>query len=295
VTTPDIEKKKGKRRRSARFYVNANRPVDPEAAALIADFPPDEDDDQSAPPRARRMAEPDAEKRDFTQAQRRQLARRGMALGDGSYPIETAEDLHNAAVLARTGHGDVKGAKKLIARRAKELGVSNPLKEPAQKSYLGEPIPHQEYASRRVSEPLTQGHQSPAVDDHGVGQGRNPGLAAHHGDLRQSSPAAFDAVTRLMTVLGDNQYGDRSITMTAGQVGLSMFNAAGQAGTYDGMRPTARTPVRPPDHIAQGSATPPNGTHSVTNANRPPTQAMKASEARELVRRAMFPGSGGAR
>ena len=54
------------------------------------------------------------------------------ALGDGSYPIENEEDLHNAAILARSGHGDVAAAKRLIARRAKELKVPNPLA--AQKS-----------------------------------------------------------------------------------------------------------------------------------------------------------------
>lgn len=58
---------------------------------------------------------------------RRKLASEGNALPDGSYPIEDAEDLHNAAILARSGHGDVAAAKRLIAKRAKELGVANPL------------------------------------------------------------------------------------------------------------------------------------------------------------------------
>lgn len=68
-------------------------------------------------------------KRDFTQAQRKKLAKEGKALPNESYPIETAADLHPAAVLARSGHGDVDAAKALIARRAKELGVSSPLDE----------------------------------------------------------------------------------------------------------------------------------------------------------------------
>lgn len=66
-------------------------------------------------------------KRDFTQAQRKKLASEGKALANESYPIETAADLGPAATLARSGHGDVAAAKSLIARRAKELGVRNPL------------------------------------------------------------------------------------------------------------------------------------------------------------------------
>jgi hypothetical protein len=66
-------------------------------------------------------------KRKFSAAERRRLASEGKALPDGSYPIENAEDLHNAAILARSGHGDVAAARRLIAKRAKELGVANPL------------------------------------------------------------------------------------------------------------------------------------------------------------------------
>lgn len=59
--------------------------------------------------------------------ERRQAASEGNALPDGSYPIRNAHELHAAAVLARSGHGDAAAAKRLIARRAKELGVANPL------------------------------------------------------------------------------------------------------------------------------------------------------------------------
>ncbi len=83
-------------------------------------------------------------KRDVDTAERKHLASEGKALADGSYPIATAEDLDNAAHLARTGHGNVAGAKRLIGRRAKELGVSNPLDskggdEAAAASKAGEP------------------------------------------------------------------------------------------------------------------------------------------------------------
>ncbi len=74
-------------------------------------------------------AEFEITKRDIDTATRRSLAGQGHALPDGSYPIANTEDLHNAAVLARSGHGNVSGARALIARRAKELGVSNPLSD----------------------------------------------------------------------------------------------------------------------------------------------------------------------
>ena len=58
-----------------------------------------------------------------------------------SYPIENAGDLDNAAILARSGHGDVAAARRLIARRAGELGVANPLDESdeANKSETADP------------------------------------------------------------------------------------------------------------------------------------------------------------
>lgn len=67
------------------------------------------------------------QKKFHSASNRRKLAASGNALPDGSYPIGDAEDLKNAATLARSGHGNVSGARRLIARRAKQLGVSNPL------------------------------------------------------------------------------------------------------------------------------------------------------------------------
>jgi hypothetical protein len=106
------------------------------AAKQAAPDPADED----APDPADARPEPDTDamkavteaeepvyKRKIDTATRRKLASEGHALSDGSYPIANAEDLHNAAVLARSGHGNVAGAERLIARRAKELGVANPL------------------------------------------------------------------------------------------------------------------------------------------------------------------------
>ena len=65
--------------------------------------------------------------RDVPKSERDALAKKSHALPGGSYPIANEEDLHNAAILAKSGHGDVAAAKALIARRAKELGVKNPL------------------------------------------------------------------------------------------------------------------------------------------------------------------------
>lgn len=58
-------------------------------------------------------------------ADERKLAlKEGNSLPDGSYPIRNVAQLHAAAILAASGHGDAAAAKKLIARRAKELGVT---------------------------------------------------------------------------------------------------------------------------------------------------------------------------
>lgn len=66
----------------------------------------------------------------FSAAERQLLARRGHALPDGSYPIPDKDHLHPAAVLAASGYGDHVAARKLIRRRAKELGVHDLSKLP---------------------------------------------------------------------------------------------------------------------------------------------------------------------
>jgi hypothetical protein len=293
VEEPDVEKRKKKRRRSARAYVNVDRLTPEEIAqrlAVVAQYFPSDDDD-SGPDRA------SVGKRRISQSERKRLAREGKAIvnpdGHVSYPIETVEDLHNAATLARTGHGDVEAARKLIARRARELCVPNPL-ESSEKAMFSTPDPYSgsDYADARTSAPLTAGHQAPSTGDHGAGQGRGSHIAAHHPDLKQSNTSFSDVLARLRTVAGDNAYGDKDITYTAGEVALRQFDAAGQAGHYHNMQPVNPSPMRPDWHTARNSATAPNGSHALGNpASRPP-QAMKASEARDMLRRHMFPGSG---
>lgn len=290
MSEPKPKPKPKKRRRSARVYVNVGQLTPQEIAerlAVVASFfPPDEDGTPAVSVAA---------KRHVSQAERKRLAREGKALPNGSYPIESAEDLDNAAVLARTGHGDVEAARRLIARRAKELGVNNPL-ESAAKSTMGNVPPGhgRSLTEARVSEPLTAGRAATARDDHGVGQGRNTGIAWAHQDLGQSNPNSFNALANLQTVNAEGN-GDRGITWHAGEAALRMFDARGAAGRYVGMNPVNPSPARPDWHIAQGSAVPPNGSHSTAVPSRPPTGAMKGSEALALMKRHLFPGSGGGR
>jgi hypothetical protein len=68
----------------------------------------------------------EAEMAGYDTAERKDMASKGLALADGSYPIKNAHDLHSAMILARSGHGDVAAAKALIRKRAKDLGVALP-------------------------------------------------------------------------------------------------------------------------------------------------------------------------
>ncbi len=60
---------------------------------------------------------------DLNMDQRHALAAKGQALQDGSYPIPDKSHLRAAAILAASGHGNVAAAKRLIRKRARELGV----------------------------------------------------------------------------------------------------------------------------------------------------------------------------
>ena len=66
--------------------------------------------------------------RTFTGEQRRELARKGMAMPDGGYPIRNIEDLKNA--IQAYGRGtNPPAVKKWIKKRAKELGAEEILPE----------------------------------------------------------------------------------------------------------------------------------------------------------------------
>lgn len=109
-------------------------------------------------------------KRDFTADERRKLAAAGHALPDGSYPIDSQADLHPAAVLARSGHGDSAAAKALIARRAKQLGAPNPLE--------GEKDPQMQKADFSYTVPLRKSD----VEGKFYGVVLEPGLEDSQGD-----------------------------------------------------------------------------------------------------------------
>ena len=75
-------------------------------------------------------------KRTFTDAERKKLASSGAALPDGSFPIETVGDLHNAIKLA--GHAaDPAKAKAHIRARAKALGASDAIPDTWKRSDAG--------------------------------------------------------------------------------------------------------------------------------------------------------------
>jgi hypothetical protein len=65
-------------------------------------------------------------KRFFSAARRRDLAKSGAALPDGSFPILNAEDLRNAISLWRMGR-DPSKAKAHIKSRASALGLTSKL------------------------------------------------------------------------------------------------------------------------------------------------------------------------
>jgi hypothetical protein len=157
------------------------------------------------------------------------------------------------------------------------------------------PVGGQSYSEARVSAPLTAGRAAPSTGDHGVGAGRRAEIAVGHDTMRQhQAPTGFDQVlSRLRTVAGDNAYGDKDITYMPGEVALRMFDAAGQAGNYHGMQQVNPSPQRPDWHQSRGSATMPNGSHGLSNpGSHAAPAAVKASDAREILRRHMFPGSG---
>jgi hypothetical protein len=130
---------------------------DGESVYKSADFPSADELEQVATHLAKRKVSADERKR---------LAAAGHALPDGSYPVENDEDLHNAAILARSGHGDVAAAKRLIAKRAKELGVANPLANDAQKDAdVADEDKTSETTESQETEPVVEKSAAELVDE----------------------------------------------------------------------------------------------------------------------------------
>jgi hypothetical protein len=167
----------------------------------------------------------------------------------------------------------------------------------AQKGTMGNVPPgyDRSLSDARVSPSPLAGQAARSTGDHGDPMAV-PGpreIAWRHQDLRQSSVSFNDVIARLRTVAGDNAYGDRNVTYTAGQVGLSMFNAAGQAGSYPGMQRVDPMPNRPDYHQSRGSATGPNGTHHASGFVESSAVVNKSNSERLAdFKRALFPGHG---
>jgi hypothetical protein len=173
------------------------------------------------------------------------------------------------------------------------------------KSTVGNPVPPaggQGYNQARVSPPVKAGHQAASSGDHGAAAGERdpmnqPGpkaLALGHESMRQGSTTAAPWSTMRQRIA--DEYGDRSITRgPAGLVGLSMLDAAGAAGSYQGMNPVSANPVtRPVDHSARNSATPPNGSHGLADAQSHAV-ALKGLSDLEIMKRTQRPMYGGNR
>jgi hypothetical protein len=171
----------------------------------------------------------------------------------------------------------------------------------AVKGTAGNPVPSpggRSLTEARVSPPLTAGHASPSSGDHGAACDpmNMPGpreLAYRHPDLRQGTTNAVPLMS-MRSVNGDED-GGRAITRPVGTVGLARLDAAGAAGLPAFRAEPYGNPVsRPLDHSAPIGAN--NGGHSLADPrSHAAPQAMKSSDAREIMRRHMFPGSGGAR
>ena len=306
MSEPDLEKgKKKRRRRSARVYLSNAHPLPtPEQlAALVDQFPSDEDDDGQAAA----VARPDRVKRDVGQAEREQLARQGRAVvnadGHVSYPVASHSDAENALALIRSGHGDTAAAKRMLRRVAREEGWSDILAELGGKKSGGASkaiaaagsftFPGGRNPADRTSASLTEGHQAVSSGHHVDPNVPGPSeLAFRHPSMRMGTNTPFP----LATMGTDDTAFPRDLRgMSNGvPVALSRLDAAAASGMPG---PPANPFSRPGDHIAQNSAMPPNGSHSLSDprSHAAPMAAKSNTERLAEFKRHMFGGSGGSR
>jgi hypothetical protein len=169
-------------------------------------------------------------------------------------------------------HAAADGYQREMARPECDKAIS-----PANGNPYGE-----DYSADRLSEPLTAGHAAPSAGDHGVGQGRNPEIAAHHPSLNQQSRTVLPWQT-LRSVNGDNQFGDRDITHPRGTAVVQQLQV--QHPDQFTSQPSGNPNVRAADHSARNSATPSNGTH-VASGNVT-SNAVKSS-ALDIMKAALF-------
>lgn len=75
--------------------------------------------------------------KEFSTERRKQLAKKGFALPDGSYPIENIQDLKNAIrAFGRAPEGKRAQVKRHIIKRAKALGATNLLPDDWKKNLM---------------------------------------------------------------------------------------------------------------------------------------------------------------
>lgn len=134
-----------------------------------------------------------------------------------------------------------------------------------------------------------RGSGYPSADAYNTGRGgTSSNVAWNHPDLRQSNVNFKDVLANLRTVRGnvvdagipDSSPGGFS---HPGQVALASFDAANQAGSYRGMQSVNHNPARPDYHQERGSATAPNGSHSLSD----PASHVRKSRV-DIMREALF-------
>lgn len=94
--------------------------------------------------------------RDFSEEERRRLAKSGAAMSDGSFPIVTKEDLSNA-VQAIGRAKDPEAAKRHIIKRARALGAEEMLPESWEVGEKSDPDDMKNWTPRRPKAVLKKG------------------------------------------------------------------------------------------------------------------------------------------
>ena len=173
-----------------------------------------------------------------------------------------------------------------MARKAKK-SAGNPVDVPGGGS-----------AFDRVSPPITAGHAAASTGDHGAAQGsRDPmdvagpkRLALGHPDMQFGTTNVMPLLSAVVSGSSSEHAPEHNIVglYADARVAMSRLDAA-SASRVSG--PSGNPHMHGTDRQSRGSATPPNGTHSLASPQSNAV-AMKSSEAREALKRHLFPGSG---
>jgi hypothetical protein len=165
------------------------------------------------------------------------------------------------------------------------------------------PPPHDSRtAFDRVSPPIEAGHQSPSSGDHGAGRFADPmnvpgpkRLALGHDDMRLGTTRPAPLFS--MRSNADDFPADLRGLSSGVPIALDRLDANAAAGLGGPLDPAANPVSRRMDHQSRGSATPANGPHGMQPLSRAPmsVKATPRREALDILKRHMFPGSGGSR